>query len=85
MVQHSLRLFLRASGILRFADRLGKGVRTAPRDALVADSLEVHELGRGFGIHSSMDTFGAVLGKVMVSTACIRVWLKRLPRVLELT
>lgn len=49
---------------IRFTDRLGKGIRTAPRDALVADSLGVHERGKGFGIHRSMDTFGAVLGLV---------------------
>ena len=53
---------------IRFADRLGKGVRAAPRDALVADSLEAHERGKGFGIHRSMDTLGAVLGLVIAAT-----------------
>lgn len=52
---------------IRFADRLGKGIRTAPRDALVADSVEAHERGKGFGIHRSMDTFGAVLGLVLAA------------------
>jgi MFS family permease len=47
---------------IRFSDRLGKGVRTAPRDALVADSVSASERGRGFGLHRAMDTFGAVLG-----------------------
>ena len=47
---------------IRFSDRLGKGVRTAPRDALVADSVSVSERGRGFGLHRALDTFGAVLG-----------------------
>ena len=46
----------------RFVDRFGKGVRTAPRDAIVADSVEAKELGRSFGFHRAMDQFGAVLG-----------------------
>jgi MFS family permease len=46
----------------RFVDRFGKGVRTAPRDAIVADSCEKKELGRSFGFHRAMDQFGAVLG-----------------------
>ena len=47
---------------VRFGDRFGKGIRTSPRDALVADSLSVGERGRGFGVHRAMDTSGAVLG-----------------------
>ena len=47
---------------IRFSDRVGKGVRTSPRDALVADSVSAEERGRGFGLHRAMDTFGAVLG-----------------------
>jgi MFS family permease len=47
---------------IRFGDRLGKGIRTSPRDALVADSVSAQERGRGFGLHRTMDTFGAVLG-----------------------
>ncbi len=46
----------------RFIDRFGKGVRTAPRDAIVADSCSKKELGRSFGFHRAMDQFGAVLG-----------------------
>jgi MFS family permease len=46
----------------RFVDRFGKGVRTAPRDAIVADSSAKEELGRSFGFHRAMDQFGAVLG-----------------------
>jgi MFS family permease len=49
---------------VRFGDRVGKGVRTSPRDALVADSSAAHERGRSFGIHRAMDTAGAVLGLV---------------------
>jgi MFS family permease len=47
---------------VRFGDRLGKGIRTSPRDALVADSVSAKERGKGFGLHRAMDTFGAVLG-----------------------
>ncbi|MCZ7662565.1 MAG: MFS transporter [Thermoleophilia bacterium] len=46
----------------RFVDRFGKGVRTAPRDAIVADSTEIAGLGRSFGFHRAMDQSGAVLG-----------------------
>jgi MFS family permease len=47
---------------VRFADRLGKGVRTAPRDALVADSVDVKRRGLAFGLHRAGDTAGAFLG-----------------------
>lgn len=47
---------------VRFGDRVGKGIRTSPRDALVADSVSAEERGKGFGLHRAMDTFGAVLG-----------------------
>lgn len=49
---------------VRFADRFGKGLRTAPRDALIAESLVNNERGRGFGFHRAMDTSGAALGLV---------------------
>ncbi|UFQ15016.1 MULTISPECIES: MFS transporter [Streptomyces] len=44
------------------ADRLGKGVRTAPRDALISLSSPPDALGRAFGVHRAMDTTGALLG-----------------------
>jgi MFS family permease len=47
---------------VKFSDRVGKGIRTSPRDALVADSVAVGERGKGFGVHRAMDTSGAVLG-----------------------
>ena len=49
----------------RFMDRLGKGVRTAPRDAIIAESTEKTHLGRAFGFHRSMDTLGAVIGPAL--------------------
>lgn len=47
---------------LRALDRLGKGIRTAPRDALIADLAGPEQRGRAFGFHRSMDTAGAVVG-----------------------
>ncbi|GAA3487465.1 MFS transporter [Streptomyces cremeus] len=47
------------------ADRLGKGVRTAPRDALISLSSPPGELGRSFGVHRAMDTTGALLGPLV--------------------
>jgi MFS family permease len=49
----------------RFMDRFGKGVRTAPRDAIIAESSEQSHLGRAFGFHRSMDTLGAVVGPAL--------------------
>lgn len=46
----------------RLIDRFGKGVRTAPRDALIADSSPLGRRGRAFGLHRAMDTLGAALG-----------------------
>lgn len=46
----------------RFIDRAGKGVRTAPRDAIISESTEPAYLARAFGLHRSMDTMGAVVG-----------------------
>lgn len=48
--------------VLRFLDRVGKGVRTSPKDALIADSTEAGRQGRAFGYSRAMDPLGAVLG-----------------------
>jgi MFS family permease len=47
------------------ADRLGKGLRTAPRDALIAASSPESGLGRAFGVHRALDTLGALIGPLM--------------------
>jgi MFS family permease len=52
---------------IRFGDRVGKGIRTSPRDALVADSVDAGERGKGFGLHRAMDTTGAVLGLALAA------------------
>lgn len=48
--------------LIRFADRTGKGIRTSPRDALIAASVTEGTRGRAFGWHRAMDNLGAVLG-----------------------
>jgi MFS family permease len=49
----------------RVVDRFGKGVRTAPRDALIAEASEAGRLGHSFGLHRALDTLGAVVGIVI--------------------
>ena len=52
---------------LRFSDRVGKGIRTAPRDALIGDSAPAQRRGFAFGFHRSMDHLGAVAGSLIAS------------------
>ena len=56
----------------RWADRVGKGIRTAPRDALVADSIQEEQRGLAFGFHRAADTAGAMLGLLI---ALLVTWL----------
>ena len=51
--------------LFRFLDRTGKGLRTAPRDALIADVSEREAYGRAYGLHRAMDTLGAALGPLL--------------------
>ncbi len=46
-------------------DRLGKGIRTAPRDAMISLSTSKHDMGLAFGVHRAMDSAGALLGPVV--------------------
>ncbi|MGD9029663.1 MAG: MFS transporter, partial [Anaerolineae bacterium] len=57
---------------VRWTDRVGKGIRTSPRDALVADSISEDQRGLAFGFHRAADTGGAVVGLVI---ALVAVWL----------
>ena len=57
---------------VRWVDRVGKGIRTAPRDALVADSVTKETRGLAFGFHRAMDTAGALVG---ILVAVLVVWL----------
>jgi MFS family permease len=52
---------------IRFADRVGKGLRAAPRDALLAESAPAAQRGAAFGIHRASDHAGAVLGPLLAS------------------
>ncbi len=52
--------------LARFGDRLGKGVRGAPRDRLIADATPAELRGRAFGYHRAMDNAGALLGPAIV-------------------
>jgi len=65
-------LFPLANGVplvlgARFADRVGKGLRGAPRDALVADATPGAILGRAFGLRQALDTAGAFLGPLLAT------------------
>jgi len=51
--------------VIRMIDRVGKGIRTAPRDALIASSVDESIRGKSFGFHRAMDHTGAVLGPVL--------------------
>jgi len=56
---------------IRWTDRVGKGIRTAPRDALVADTVEPNQRGLAFGLHRAADTAGAMLGLLI---SALLVW-----------
>jgi MFS family permease len=62
-------LALSSSGLhvlfLRFFDRVGKGIRTSPRDALISESTPKEKIGAAFGFHRAMDTLGAVIGPLL--------------------
>ena len=57
---------------VRFSDRVGKGIRTAPRDALLADSTQPDQRGLAFGVHRAGDTAGAFVG---LGIAALIIWL----------
>jgi len=56
---------------VRFADRVGKGLRSAPRDALVASSTPRAQFGKAFGFHRAMDTAGALGGSAIASVVLL--------------
>jgi MFS family permease len=60
----SRSVWLPATAFL-YLDRMGKGARTAPRDALISLSSTEHRLGESFGVHRALDTTGAVLGPLL--------------------
>jgi MFS family permease len=72
---------------IRFADRVGKGIRTSPRDALIADTTDPAVRGKAFGFHRSMDHAGAIVGPLAATflltfiTSDLRTvfWLSAIP------
>jgi MFS family permease len=60
--------------LLRFADRLGKGLRTSPRDALLARLAPPDARGLAFGVHRAMDNAGAVIGPLLAAGALALHW-----------
>ncbi len=50
---------------IRLTDRVGKGIRSAPRDAMIADTVAIKERGLAFGFHRAMDHTGAVVGPLL--------------------
>ncbi len=57
---------------VRWVDRIGKGIRDSPRDALVADSIDEKQRGLAFGFHRAADTAGAMLGLII---ALLVIWM----------
>lgn len=51
---------------VRVTERIGKGFRSAPRDALIADCTKKEDLGRAYGLHKAMDSTGAVIGPILI-------------------
>ena len=74
----------------RFMDRFGKGIRTAPRDAIIAESADIAYLGRAFSFHRSADTMGAVIGPAIAFSLLVILsnnyrsifWLSMIPGVI---
>ena len=77
---------------IRVSDRVGKGIRNAPRDALIAESVDPSIRGRAFGFHRAMDNAGGILGPLVAFAvltwhfAELRTvfWLSAIPAVLSL-
>lgn len=59
---------------IRMSDRFGKGIRTAPRDALIADSVPVEQRGYAYGVHRGSDNLGAVFGPLIAWAALTYQW-----------
>ena len=57
--------------VIRVSDRVGKAVRTSPRDALLCESVSEERRGAAFGLHRTFDQAGAIVGPVIASV----VWL----------
>jgi len=78
--------------LIRAGDRVGKGVRTSPRDALLSESVSEKRMGTAFGLHRALDQLGAILGPVLASAFMLFLgltmrdvfWLSFIPGLLAL-
>lgn len=78
--------------VIRVSDRVGKAVRTSPRDALLSESVSEKHRGAAFGLHRTLDQTGAILGPVLASTALLAFgltvrdvfWLSLIPGLIAL-
>ena len=57
--------------LLRFFERIGKGLRVAPRDSLISGSVQKNETGKSFGFHKAMDNSGSIIGPLLASLLLI--------------
>jgi len=64
--------------LLKSADRVGKGIRTAPRDAMIAESVKSEKAGIAFGIHRTLDQAGAIIGPLLAFTLFPRLGYRKL-------
>ncbi len=79
--------------LVRFVEKVGKGVRVPPRDALIAESCTAENRGRGFGLHRSMDNVGSVVGPLLAFSLLawlgndyrLLFWIAAIPAFLGLT
>jgi MFS family permease len=80
LVASLVRPFLALAGsattvfVIRLVDRFGKGLRSSPRDALIADVVDPRDRGRAFGVHEAMDHAGAVVGPLAASGLMLLGW-----------
>ncbi len=78
--------------VIRVSDRVGKAVRTSPRDALLSESVSEKHRGAAFGLHRALDQTGAIVGPIIASTAMLLLgltvrdifWLSLIPGTLAL-
>ncbi|MEM2875422.1 MAG: MFS transporter [Candidatus Bathyarchaeia archaeon] len=79
--------------VVRVGDRVGKGVRTAPRDALLSESISGERMGEAFGLHRTLDQLGAIVGPLIASSLMLSFamtirtvfWLSFIPGFIAIT
>lgn len=79
-VSHSIL----GASLFRYFDRFGKGIRTAPRDALLSDSIQDSQRGFAFGFHRGMDSLGAALGP-MITLFLLNVYAIPIKKIYQLS